>query len=149
MLPSVLHNFIGTKYFVSYINNIILTVFKNICPLNSFSFLNFMITKNIKLKSNILNIKIMYLWILQVHSIQCDASSVATTPTSFICCKARLVTKVLSFMCSHSTEVANIVTGIKIIAVTKWCAFLANQKFSFPLEFGEQSLLMSYVLLEI
>ena len=41
-------------------NNIILTVFKNKCPVNSFTFLKFIITKIIKPKSNIPNIRIVY-----------------------------------------------------------------------------------------
>ena len=36
MLPVVLYNFMGTYYFVSDINNIILTAFENRCPLKTF-----------------------------------------------------------------------------------------------------------------
>ena len=60
----------------------------------------------------------MYHWSLQVHSIYCNVSCVATTPTSFMCCKARLATKVLSFICLHSIEITNIITNNEIIAVT-------------------------------
>ena len=75
------------------------------CPLNSFSFINFVIVKSVKPTSNIPSVKILYHCILQVHSIYCDVSCVVTVPTSFICCRARLVTKVLSFLCLHSIEI--------------------------------------------
>ena len=74
--------------------------------------------KSINPKIEKLNIKIVYPSILQAHSINCDVSCVATSPTSFICCKARLVTKVLSLLCLHSIDITNIVTNNEIIAVT-------------------------------
>ena len=46
-------------------------------------------------------------------------SCVDTIPTSFICCKARLATKVISFLCLHNIYMTNVVTSNKIIAVTK------------------------------
>ena len=103
MLPPVLHNFIG-------VNNIILTAFENRCALNSFNFLDFIMIKIINPKIDKLSMKIVYHWILHLHSIYHDVSCVATTPTSFICCKARLVTEVLSFVCLHNIEINNNVT---------------------------------------
>ena len=142
-----------------------LTLFKNKCPLNSFSFLNFVTMKSIELKSNIPSIKIVYHHIVQLHSIYHYVSCVATAFSSFICCKARLFINFLSFMCLHSTEITNIVTSSEIIAATnrkrfttklwkkkffarqfQFCIsmpFFANQKFPFSVEFGEQIFLMS------
>ena len=45
------------------------------------------------------------------------SSCVVTEPTSFICCKARLVTSVLSFLCLHSKYITKVVTNSEIIAV--------------------------------
>ena len=103
-----------------------MTAFEDKCPLNIFSFLNFMITKSTKPQIDILNIKTVYHCILQVHSILCTGLAfffVATTPTSFICCKARLVTKVLSFLCLHNIFMTTVVTSNEIITV-------ANRKSS-------------------
>ena len=50
-------------------NSIILTALENKCPLNSFSLLDFRMTKGTKPKIDKLNIKIVYHGILQVHSI--------------------------------------------------------------------------------
>ena len=106
-------------------------MFENKCPLNSFSFLSFVIIKSVKPKSNIPSVTIVYHCILQVHSIDHTVSCDVTTPIFFICCKARLVTKVLSFMCSQSIEITNIVTCNKIIAVTNRKTFnkLLKKKF--------------------
>ena len=81
-------------------NSIILTALENKCPLNSLKFLDFRMTQSAKPKIDKLNIKILYLCILQVHSISCakvTLSCLATTPTSFICSKARLVTRGFNF----------------------------------------------------
>ena len=103
-------------------NSIIVTALEKKYPLNSFSFLDFRMTKSTKPKIVQLNIKIVYHCILQVHSIfgaEMILSCLATTPNSFICCKARLVTRDLSFMYLHSIYITIVVTNIKIIAVTK------------------------------
>ena len=102
------------------INSIILTALENKCPLKSLSFLDFRMTKGTYPKINKLNIKIMYHCILQVHSISCTKvthSCLATALTSFICCKARLVTRDLSFMCLHIIYMTIVVTTNKIIAL--------------------------------
>ena len=155
-------------------NSIILTALENKCPLNIFSFLDFRMTKNTKHKIDILNIKIVYHCILQysIFGAKVILFYLATTPTYFICCKARLVTRILSFMCLHSIYMTYVVTNNEIIAVTNrkniYCivvvkrhfcqvivilyqyAFLANQKFPcFYDETGEQSLLVSLVMLVI
>ena len=104
MLPAVLHNFTGTKYWASDMNSIILTSFENRCPLNSFNFPAFRIMKIIMPKIDRLNMHIVYHWILQVHSISCiieTCSCLATVPTSLLCSKARLVTKDFNFVCLH------------------------------------------------
>ena len=51
------------------INNIILTAFENRCSLNSFNFLACRIMKIIIPNIDIINMYIVYHWILQVHSI--------------------------------------------------------------------------------
>ena len=93
-------------------------MFKNKCLLKSFSFLSFVIMESVKAKSNIPSVKIVYHSILQVHLIYHNASCAVTTPTSFIYCKARLVTNVLSFSCLHNIEITNVVSSNEIIAVT-------------------------------
>ena len=65
-----------------------------------------------------LNINIVYHCILQVPSIYHNVSCVATAPSSFLCCEARLATSILSFMCLPIMCMTNIVTSNKIIAVT-------------------------------
>ena len=58
----------------------------------------------------------VYHCILQVHSIFHKMSfCLVTAPTSFICCKARLVTKVLSFMFLHNMYITKAVTYNEII----------------------------------
>ena len=102
-------------------NSIILTALENTCPLNSCSFLDFRMTKSTKPKIDKLNIKAMYHCILQVHSIfspKVIHSCLGTAPTSFICYKARLVIRDLSFVCLPSIYMTTVVTIIKIIAVT-------------------------------
>ena len=99
----------------------ILTAFVNKYPLNSFIFLNFINIKNTKPNIDICNIKIVYHCILQVHSNLCAGlifTYVATALTSFICCKARLATKVLSFFYLHIIFITIVVTSSEIIAVT-------------------------------
>ena len=99
-------------------NSMILTAFENKCPLKSLSFLYFRMTKITKTKIDKLRIRMVYHWILQVHSISCakvTCSCLATTPTSFIW----LVTRDLSFMCLHSICMTMVVTTNEIIAVTK------------------------------
>ena len=54
---------------------------------------------------------------LQVHSIV-TSSCVATVPTSLTCCKARLATSILGFLCLHSKFIAKVVTSNEIIAAT-------------------------------
>ena len=74
-------------------------------------------TKTIRPKSDKLSIKIVYHCSLQAHSISGKMSSWwVTAPTSFICCKSRLVTIVLSFMCLHNMYITKVVTSIEIIA---------------------------------
>ena len=102
-------------------NSIILTVFENRCPLNSFSFLDFRIMKITKPKIDKISMSMVYHCILPVHSIPCTieaCSCLGTMPTSFICCKARLVTRDLSFMCLHSIYITMVVTTNEIIALT-------------------------------
>ena len=99
-------------------NSIILTVFQNRCPLNSFNSIAYRIIKIMMPKIDKLNI--VHLWILQVHSISCileTCSCLATTPTSPICCKARLVTKDLNFICLHIIYITIVVATNNIIAV--------------------------------
>ena len=101
MLPAVLHNFTGMQYRVSDINNIILTVFGNKCPLNSFNFLVFRIMKITIPNIDRLNMHIVYHWLLQVHSISSiieTCSCLVTVSTSLNCCKVRLVTKDFNFV---------------------------------------------------
>ena len=117
-----------------------MTVFENKCPLNSFSFLRFMIIKINKPKINIPNVKIVYHLILQVHSIYHNVSCVATTPTSFVCCKARLATKGFSFVCLHSIQQTNIVTNNEIIVVT-------NRK-TFEIKLSKKNLVEAWYSLE-
>ena len=98
MLPAILHNIIGTLYWLFERNSIILTALENKCPLNSFSFLDFRMTKSTKPKIDKLNIKIMHHCILPVCSIigiKLILSCLSTTPTSFIYYKARLVECIL------------------------------------------------------
>ena len=82
---------------------------------------------------------------LQVHSISHiieTCSCLATTPTSLICCKARLVTKDFYFTCLHIIYITIVVPTNENIAVTNrtlnhyYYAFLANQKFPFYTETG-------------
>ena len=77
-----------------------------------------MITKSIKPKIVKCNIKIVYHLIVQVHSIYHNVSYVVIIPTSFICSKARLATRDLSFICLHSIEITHIITKNEIITVT-------------------------------
>ena len=88
--------------------------------------------KSVKSKSNIPSVKIVYYCILQVHSIYHNASCVVTKLTSFICCKERLVTTVLSFMSLHGIEITNTVASNGAIAVTNRKTFktkLLNKNF--------------------
>ena len=74
--------------------NIILTAFKNKCPLNSFNFLASRIMKTTIPNIDRLNIHIVYHWSLQVYSILCIiqmCSCLVTASISLKCCKARLV----------------------------------------------------------
>ena len=43
-----------------------------------------------------------------------SSSCVVTVPTSHTCCKARLATSILSFLCLHSKYIAKFVTSIEI-----------------------------------
>ena len=52
---------------------------------------------------------------MQVHSLVIS-SCVVTVSTSLTCCKARLATSVLSFLCLHSKYIAKFVTSNEIIA---------------------------------
>ena len=119
--PAILHNLIGTQYWMSCINNIILTALENKCPLLSFNIFDFRMAKCTKPEVDKLDIKIMYYCVFQVHSIfgaNVIPSCLVSTPTSFMCCKTRPVTKALSFVCLHSIYITIVVTYIKIIAVT-------------------------------
>ena len=99
-------------------NSIILTPLENKCHLHSYSFLDFRMTKSTIPIIDQINIKLVYYCILQIHSIfGMITSCLGTAPTSFIYCKARLVTKVLRFMCLHSVYITMVVTNIEIIAV--------------------------------
>ena len=103
MLPAILHNIISACYWLSDMNSIIFTALENRCPVSSPNFLDFRMTKVTNPKIDKLSIWIVYYCIIQVHSISCTIvtlSCSATTPTSFICCRAKLVTRVLSFMYS-------------------------------------------------
>ena len=53
-----------------------------------------------------------------MHSIYHDGYYVATAPTSFICCKVGLATKILHFLCLHNTFMTTVVTSNESIAVT-------------------------------
>ena len=67
------------------------------------------------------NMHIVYHWILQVHSISSvndTCSHLVTMPTSFLCCKVRLVTKDFNFICLHIIYKVIDVTTYEIIAVT-------------------------------
>ena len=84
--------------------------------LHSFNFHVHRMTKTIGPKRDKLSIKIVYHCILQAHSIFDQMSSCPfTAPTSFICCKARLVTRVLSFLYLHSMYNTKVLTKIEII----------------------------------
>ena len=75
--------------------------------------------KNIRPKSDKLSIKIVYHCILQVHSTSGRMFSfLVTAPTIFICCKERLITRVLSFMCLHNMYITKVATKIEIITAT-------------------------------
>ena len=54
-----------------------------------------------------------------MHSIYHDVFCVATAPTCFIYCKARLATNDLRLVCIHSMYMTHIVASNEIIAVTK------------------------------
>ena len=85
-------------------NSIIFTPFENRCPINRFNFLDFRIMKITMPKIEQLSMNIMYHCILQVHSISYaieTCSCLATIPTSFICCKARLRGKLLEILVSR------------------------------------------------
>ena len=45
------------------------------------------------------------------------SSCVVTAPTSFISCKVRLVTSILSFLCLHGKYITKVVTNSEIVAV--------------------------------
>ena len=71
---------------------------------------------------DILNMHIVYHWILQVHSISCIVeidSCLVTASTSLICCKARLVTNDFNLVWLHIINRTTKVTNNKIIAVIK------------------------------
>ena len=110
--------------------------------------------------------------ILQVHSIfGTMPSHLVTAPTSFICCKAKLDTSILSFMCLHSMYIIKVVTNSEIVTVTNrkntysesvekgifvgkflrsygmHMPFFQIKKIPFYCNIGEQSLLVSWVLL--
>ena len=64
---------------------------------------------------------IVYHWILHVHSISSKieiCSCLVTVPTSFICCKARLVTNDFNVVCLHITSRITNVTNSEMIAET-------------------------------
>ena len=65
-----------------------------------------------------LYINVVYYCILQVPLIYHNVSSVATAPSSFVCCESILATSILSFMHLPIIYMTNIVTSNKIIAVT-------------------------------
>ena len=99
-------------------NSITLNALENKCPLHSFSFHVCRMTKNIRPKSDNHSIRMLYHCILQVHSIFGKMPScLVTALTSFICCKARLVISILSFMCLHSMYFTKVVSNSEIIAV--------------------------------
>ena len=101
-------------------NNIIFSALENKCPLNNFSFLIFKMNTTIP-NNKIIKMHIVYHWILHVHSISCKIEKcpcLVTVPTSFICCKARLVTNYFNLVCLHILNKTTIVTNNKIIAAT-------------------------------
>ena len=70
---------------------------------------------------DIINMHIVYHWILQVHSISCiteTCSCLVTASTSPNCCKVRLVTIDFNLVCLHIMYRTIDVTINKIIAVT-------------------------------
>ena len=86
------------------------------CPLHSFNICVHRMTKTIRPKGDKLSIKMVYHCIFQVHSIFGKISSfLVAAPTSFICCKAKLVTRVLSFMCFQNMYITKVVTSSEII----------------------------------
>ena len=92
----------------------ILTALGNRCPLHTFNFHVHRMTKTVRPKRDKLNMKMVYHCILQVHSIFGKISScLVAAPTSFICCKARLVTTVLSL---HNMSITKVLTNSEIIA---------------------------------
>ena len=100
-------------------DSMILTALENKCPLHSFHFHMQRTAKTIRPKSDKLSIKIGYHCNLQVHFISDEMSScLVTAHTSFICCNARLVTRVLSYMCLHNMYNTKVVTNIEIITAT-------------------------------
>ena len=92
ILPTTLHNFTGTECWASDINSIIFTSLENRCPLNTFNFLTFRIRDTTIPNNEIINMHIVYNWLLHVHSISYKTetcSCLVTASTSFICCKSR------------------------------------------------------------
>ena len=64
---------------------------------------------------------IVYHWVLHGYSISCvieTCSCLVTTPTSLICCKARLVTKDFNLVCLHIMYKTIDLTTNEMIAVT-------------------------------
>ena len=90
----------------------IVTALENMHPLHSFDFLECR-TANIT-RPKFVTAKLMYVRIL--HSVLTSVC-VVTAPTSFTCCKARLDTDVLSFLCLHKRYIAKVVTISDITAV--------------------------------
>ena len=75
--------------------------------------------KTIRPKRDKLSIKMVYHCILQAHSIYGKMSScLVDAPTSFICCKARQVTRVFSFTHLHNMYITKVVTNNEIITAT-------------------------------
>ena len=88
---------------------------------NSFNFLAFGMMKTSVSKIDILNMNIVYHWILQVHSMSGNVeiySCLVTVSASVNCCKARLVTNDFYLVCMHIINITNEVTSNKIIVET-------------------------------
>ena len=93
-----------------------LTALEKKCPLHSFSFHLCRMTKSIRPKTDNPSIKMVYHCTLQAHSIFGQMPScLVAAPTSFICCKPRLDTSILSFRCLHSMYITKAVFSLALV----------------------------------
>ena len=85
-----------------------------------FNFLAFKMMETTIPNINILNMDVVYHWILQVQSISCIkeiCSCLVTAAASLNCCKTRLVTNDFNLVCLHIMNKTTEVTNNEIIEV--------------------------------